>query len=213
MCVEEKIEYQNILGEAKAGSYHPVRFSRVKYKDNPVTFIDIRMYQRGYDDDGEEAYFPTKTGFQFPESEFEKVVRNWTTTPSACIHPDVMDKSFELLANRQFESAVLQAFKCIEVYIRKKAKLSDDHYGVKLIRKAFDAQKGALTNFNLPVSEREALCHFIAGAYGLYKNPCSHRETQMDFDDAFERIVVASKILKVVEQAPFHDTKEPNSEG
>lgn len=203
MRIEEKIEYQQIIGEAKTGSFHPVRFSRVKYKNNDTKFIDIRVYQRGYDDDGEDVYFPTKTGFQFEEKEFEKVVKSWTITPSEYVHPDVMDKSFELLANRQFESAVLQAFKCIEICIRKKANLSQDDYGVKLIRKAFDPQNGALTNYSLPVSEREAMSNFIAGAYGVYKNPCSHRDVEMEFYDAFERIVVASKILKIVEGAPL----------
>ncbi len=206
MSTEEKIEYQEIIGEAKTGSYQPVRFSRVKYKNNNSTFIDIRLYQRGYDDDGEEVYFPTKTGFQFEEKHFEKVVKSWTITPSAYVHPDVMKKCFDLLAKRQFESAVLQAFKCIEISIRKKAKLSHDQYGVKLIRKVFDPQKGVLTNYDLPVSEREAQSNFIAGAYGLYKNPCSHREVEMDFYDAFERILVASKILKIVEGASFNNS-------
>lgn len=212
MSIEDKIEYQDIIGEAKAGSYQPVRFSRVKYKHNDTTFIDIRVYQRGYNDNGEEVYFPTKTGFQFAETEFEKVVKSWTIIPRAYIHPAIMDKSFELLANRQFESAVLQAFKCIEICIRKKAKLPDDQYGVKLIRKVFDAERGVLTDYNLPISEREALSNFMAGAYGLYKNPCSHRDVEMNFYDAFERIVIASKILKIVEEASFNNIMENKTE-
>lgn len=211
MSIEEKIEYQEIIGEAKAGSYQPVRFSRVKYKHNDATFIDIRMYQRGYDDEGEEVYYPTKKGFQFPESEFEKVVRSWTITPSAYVHPDVMDKCFDFLAKRQFESAVLQAFKCIEVSIREKGNFSNEDYGVPLIRKAFNPKTGVLANFDLPIAEREALANFVAGAYGLYKNPCSHRDVKMEFYDAFERIVIASKILKIVEEAPCNVTSKKQS--
>jgi hypothetical protein len=52
------------------------------------------------------------------------------------------------------------------------------------------------------------MANYIAGGYGLYKNPCSHREVEMEFLDAFERIVVASNILKMVEAAPINKTKE-----
>ncbi len=62
---EAKIEYQEFIGEAKSGSYQSIRFSRVKYKNNSETFIDIRIYQRGYDDDGEQVYHPTKKDFNF----------------------------------------------------------------------------------------------------------------------------------------------------
>ena len=206
MSIKEKIERQDIIGEAKAGSYQPIRFTRVKYKGSDATYIDIRMYQRGYDDEGNDVYHPTKKGFHFPETEFKKVVERWTIMPSAYIHPNVMDKSFELLSTRQFDSAVLQAFKCIEIAIREKGRFSDEDYGVSLIRKAFNSQAGLLTDYSVSVAEREALAHFIAGAYALYKNPCSHKDVKMDFYDAFERIVVASKIMKIVEEAPVADT-------
>ena len=51
--IEAKIEYQKIIGEANPGGYKPVRFTRVKYKASPDTHIDIRQFQRGYDDEGE----------------------------------------------------------------------------------------------------------------------------------------------------------------
>ena len=202
---KENIEYQEIIAEAKAGSYQPIRFSRIKYNDNPNTLIDIRIFQRGYDEEENEVFFPTKKGFQFLESEFKKVVKSWTILPSSYVHPDVMDKSFKLLAKRQFESAVLQAFKCIEIRIRKKTGFSKDEVGIKLIRKAFDPNKGILANQSIPIAEREAMANYIAGAYGFYKNPCSHRDVEMEFLEAFERIVIASNILKLVETAPLNE--------
>ncbi len=45
--IEAKIEYQEIVGEAKPGTYQPIRFTRVKYKASPETHIDIRRFQRG----------------------------------------------------------------------------------------------------------------------------------------------------------------------
>jgi Protein of unknown function (Hypoth_ymh) len=73
--------------------------------------------------------------------------------------------------------------------------------GLNLIRRAFHPENGPLTNMSLPKAEREALCHYLAGAFGYYKNPCSHRDVDMDFLSAFERIVVASDLLKIVERA------------
>lgn len=199
--VQPKIEFQEEIAEVNSGSYQPVRFSKVKYKNNPDLFIDIRTYQRGYDDDGEDVYFPTKKGFQFSEREFKKIVGKYTLLPTTYVHPEIIKKSFELLNTGQFESAVFQAFKCLETKLRKKIGATAEEIGVKLIRKAFHPDTGPLTDFELPKSEREAFSNYVAGAFGYYKNPCSHRDIEMDFIQAFDRIVVASDLLKAIDKA------------
>ena len=203
--IEAKIEYQEVVGEANAGGYQPVRFTRIKYKASPTAHIDIRQFQRGYDDEGEEAFFPTKKGFRFPEREFRRVVKEYALMPETYVHPLIVKKSFSLLNEGQFESAVLQAFKTIETRIRKKINATAEEYGVKLIRKAFNPEIGPLTDYELPKAEREAFCNYIAGAFGFYKNPCSHRDIELDFISAFDRIVVASDLLKAVESAKLNE--------
>lgn len=202
--IEAKIEYQEVIGEANAGGYQPVRFTRIKYKASPTAHIDIRQFQRGYDDEGEEAFFPTKKGFRFPEREFRKVVKEYALMPETYVHPIIAKKSFSLLNGGQFESAVLQAFKTIETRIREKINASQEEYGVKLIRKAFNPESGPLTDHDLPKAEREAFCNYIAGAFGYYKNPCSHRDIELDFISAFDRVVVASDLLKAIESAKLN---------
>ena len=118
-------------------------------------YIDIRQYQRGYDDEGDEAFYPTKKGFRFPEREFRRVVKNYTLMPETYVHPLVVKKSFSLLNDGQFESAVLQAFKTIETRIREKINATREDYGVKLIRKAFHSENDPLTDFKLPKAERD----------------------------------------------------------
>jgi uncharacterized protein (TIGR02391 family) len=199
--IEAKIEYQKVIGEANPGGYRPIRFSRIKYKASPDTHIDIRQYQRGYDDQGEEVFYPTKTGFRFLEREFRRVVREYVLMPETYVHPLIVKTSFCLLNSGEFDSAVLKAFRTIETAIRKRIKASADDVGVNLIRRAFHPESGPLTNMALPKAEREAFCHYLAGAFGYYKNPCSHRDVDMDFLSAFERIVVASDLLKIVERA------------
>ena len=201
--VEAKIEYQKIIGEANPGSFKPVRFTRIKYKVSPQTHIDIRQFQRGYDKEGEEEFFPTKNGFRFLEKEFNRVIREYTLIPTTYVHPQIIEKSFALLQNGEFESAVLQAFKTIETNIREKIGAEPEEVGIKLIRRAFNPENGELTNYKLPKSERESFANYIAGAFGYYKNPCSHRDIEMDFISAFDRIVVASDLLKVIDKSEF----------
>ena len=74
--IEAKIEYQEIIGEARPGSYQPIRFTRVKYKASHETHIDIRQFQRGYGDNDEEEFYPTKRGLDFLRENFAELLRN-----------------------------------------------------------------------------------------------------------------------------------------
>ncbi|HUJ10691.1 MAG TPA: TIGR02391 family protein [Verrucomicrobiae bacterium] len=197
--IEAKIEYRQLVGEVNPGGYRPVRFTRVKYKASPETHMDIRQFQRGYDEDGEDAFYPTKTGFRFLEREFRRVVREYAVVPEVYVHPRIIKKAFPLLNQGHFESAVLQAFKVLETTIRERIKAPADEVGLALLRRAFHPDDGPLTDTRLPRAERESFSNYVAGAFGYYKNPCSHRDVDMDFVTAFGRIAVASDLLKVVE--------------
>ena len=49
-----EIEAQETLAETGRRSYEMVRLSRIRYADNPLTFIDLRLFQRGWDEEGEK---------------------------------------------------------------------------------------------------------------------------------------------------------------
>ena len=203
--IEAKIEYEEIIGEACSGGYQPIRFTRIKYKASPETHIDIRKFQRGPGEDGEDVFHPTKIGFRFLENELKKIINKYTLLPQTYIHPRIMKKCFSLLEKSEFESAVFQAFKSIETSIREKTGASQDDIGVKLIRKAYHPENGKLTDYNLPKSEREAFANYVAGAFGYYKNPCSHRDVELDFISAFDRIMVASDLLKIIDRSKINE--------
>lgn len=198
---EARVEKRTVLFEANSGAYRCVRICRVKYKDNSDPMIDIRRFQRGYDDEGEEVYYPTKVGFQISEREYRRSVEAYTLTPGQFVHPSIADKTFARLAEGDFDGAVLKAFRTVEIEIRRKSGAPPESAGIDLARKAFNPKNGPLADSALPAAEREALCHYIAGAIGYYKNPCSHRDVDMDFLEAFHRIVVASDLLRIVEKA------------
>jgi uncharacterized protein (TIGR02391 family) len=151
------------------------------------------------------VFFPTKNGFRFPEREFKRVIKEYTLMPQTYVHPKIIKKSFALLESGEYESAVLQAFKCIETGIREKINAEPEDVGIKLIRQAFHADNGKLTDYELPKAEREAFSNYIAGAFGFYKNPCSHRDVELNFTSAFDRIVVASDLLKIIDNSEIKD--------
>ena len=195
------IEFQEVIGESGAGDYRMVRLSRVKYRKNPYTFVDIRVFQRGYDENDEDVYHPTQKGVQLLESRFQRLIGKWTLIPSALLHPIIIDRVFPLLTAGEYESAVLQAFKAVEVRVRAAAHLPADNVGTSLMRTAFDSKKGPLTKKGLSIAEREALAHLFAASIGLYKNPCSHRDVKLDFAEAFEMVFLASHLLKIVDKS------------
>lgn len=202
--IEAKIEFQETIGEANPGGYQPIRFSRVKYKASPTAHIDIRRYQRGYDDEGNEQFFPTKTGFRFPERGFRRVVQKYALMPESYVHPTIIKKCFSLLHNHEYESAILQAFKAIEVSVRDKIGAPADCFGERLLKKAFNPDDGVLTNQELPRSERFAFLNYITGAFSFYRNASSHRDVELDFITSFKKIVVASDLLTAVEDAEIN---------
>lgn len=199
--IEAKIEYQKDIGESNSGGYQSIKFSRVKYKASPTAHIDIRRFQRGYDDDGEELYFPTKLGFRLPEQDFRRVIKKYALMPESYVHPIIVDKCFSLLNSGEFESAVIQAFKAIETTTRSKIGAPIDMFGERLLKKAFNPDEGILTNFNLPKSERFAFLSYITGAFSFYRNSSAHRDLELDFVSAFDRIAVASDLLKTITDA------------
>jgi uncharacterized protein (TIGR02391 family) len=202
---KNNIEKEEILTESPRRSYEKIRLTRIKYKENPHSFIDLRLFQRGYDVDdktGEdiEVFYPTKKGVQFREDHFQNLIGKLTLMPSMILHPIIMEKVWPSMLQEDFDTAVFKAFKAVEIRVRTAANLPQEVVGVALMRKAFDPEKGILTDKSVPKAEREAISHFFSGSIGLYKNPHSHREVKVTFNEAFEVLLVASHLLSIVDR-------------
>lgn len=121
--------------------------------------------------------------------------------PSDLLHQRIKGRIWSTWARGDFSAAVFQAFKEVEMSVRKAALLqsTNDNLGVRLMRGAFHTKNGPLTDLSAEEGERQALGDLFAGAIGSYKNPHSHREVEISAEEAAEMIILASHLVKIAE--------------
>ncbi|HEX9875849.1 MAG TPA: TIGR02391 family protein [Gammaproteobacteria bacterium] len=120
--------------------------------------------------------------------------------PKALLYESIADRVWIALARGELADAVFIAFRAVEEAVRAAGGYADTDIGVPLMRQAFDANNGPLTDQKQPEAERQALAHLFAGAIGSYKNPHSHRTVTInDHTEAQEMVMLASHLLRIVD--------------
>lgn len=112
-------------------------------------------------------------------------------------------KVVPLFRRGDYDVAVFQAFKEVEVAVRLFANAADNEVGVSLMRKAFNPENGPLADMEAVYSEREALMHLLSGAIGHAKNPTSHRHVKIDAAEAASLIIFANYLYGLVAKRVF----------
>ena len=143
--------------------------------------------------------FITRQGRKLEKSTDLEVYRKANLLPKKLLHPVISQKVYHLFLRGDYDSAVFQAFKEVEVAVRNTGGYSNENYGTNLMRKAFDAECGALTDKNQLGPERKAIACLFAGAIGLYRNPYAHRNIPVTPEEAVEIIIFASHLLRIVD--------------
>jgi uncharacterized protein (TIGR02391 family) len=116
----------------------------------------------------------------------ERLEENSTHPPQQlrknALNQTIREKVWQLFSNEQYDTAVFEAMKAVEVSVRDAAGLSAKEIGKDLMRKAFDVNAGPLTDMQAEPAERQARSDLFAGAMGSYKEPalaskCSPRRS------------------------------------
>lgn len=144
-------------------------------------------------------HFVTRRGKKIRNRSDVRAYADSVLLPRGTLAPRLVDVCWPAYIRGDYDTAVFQAFKELEVLIRDTGGYSPQDYGVDLARKAFDEKGGPLADMRKPPSERQALAHLVAGALGSYKNPHSHRKVKVGAEEACEMIVLASHLIKIVE--------------
>jgi uncharacterized protein (TIGR02391 family) len=153
-------------------------------------------------------YFISRRGKQITSRNDFDAYRKASLLPKGQLHPFIASKVYPAFLRGEYDTAVFQAFREVEVAVRTAGKFSRDDYGTDLMRDAFrpntkkgqPSPPGSLTDTQLPVAEQEAMVNLFAGAIGLYKNPQSHRHVPTHPEDAAEVIVFASQLLRIIDR-------------
>lgn len=121
------------------------------------------------------------------------------------IHPKVKKVTESLFKNGHYPQAILEAFKLIDLEVRKKSGLSDRD-GADLMHHVFDENKPILhINSLKTLSEKDEQHGFrfiFAGAMTGVRNPKAHEIVKLrDSNIALEYIAFASLLMKILDKA------------
>lgn len=145
----------------------------------------------------------TRKGRKLDTPEAIAAYRHGNLLPVGLLHPRLAEKVRPMFLRGDYDVAVFQAFKEVEVAVRKATRSSDSSIGVKLMRDAFRPNGGILTDKDADPGEQVALMELFTGAIGHCKNPTSHRNVEMERVSAAQLIVLASNLLSHVEAIEF----------
>jgi uncharacterized protein (TIGR02391 family) len=118
-----------------------------------------------------EWVFITRRGKKISESQDFSTYKKSYLLPSENLDPVLARKAKPAFIRGDYDTAVFQAFKEVEVRVRTKAGYEDHKIGVKLMRDAFKPEDGPLTDEISDPGEKQAMSDLFAGAVGKFKNP------------------------------------------
>jgi len=150
-------------------------------------------------------YLLTRRGRTLKTRTDLEAFRKGRALPLDLLQQSLANKVHHLFLRGDHDTAVFQAFKEVEVAVRRAANYPDSLLGRDLMQKAFKPVTGPLTDKALVSSEQESEMFLFSGAIGHAKNPTSHRDVNLTQQDAARLIIFASHLIEIVEQRASGD--------
>jgi len=148
-----------------------------------------------------EWMFVTRRGFRLLESQDFRAYAKEGLLPQSGLDPVLSRKVRPLFIRGDYDTAVFQALKEVEVRVRQKAGLGNDQIGVTLMRAAFRPDSGPLTDKTTEPGEQVATMELFAGAVGRFKNPASHRDVAYtEPEEVADIIRISNQLLRVLDR-------------
>jgi uncharacterized protein (TIGR02391 family) len=145
-------------------------------------------------------YFISRRGQRIKGRQDFAAFQRSNVLPKASLHPVIAEKVWSNFVRGDYETAVFQAFKEVEVAVRAAGKFPPTEIGTTLMGKAFKVRVGSLIDSTLPEAEQLAMVNLFSGAVGLFKNPSSHRHVVLsEPSEAAEMISFASLLMRIVD--------------
>lgn len=156
------------------------------------------------DDSSLHNYFVTRRGQKLRnQTDFSAFRRGSLLVPTT-LDPLLAQKVVHLFIRGDYDCAIFQAYKEVEVRVRKicaqkGVPIAGDTLGINLMSQAFDPKNGPLRNRHVVAAEKSAMRNLFVGAIGLFKNPSSHRDVKLAPLEASELIHFANHLLRIVD--------------
>ena len=134
------------------------------------------------------------------ETEFQSNWLNACTSKHAYVFlmDGLDDAVVDLLKDKQYDAAVVAAFKHLDSQLQKTLKVSPhDFFGEKLVNLAFAPNSGKL-QLGTSESEQLGLRNFFSGANAIFRNPSAHRFVKYDEWSAHAIIYTVAMMEEIV---------------